>query len=293
MKKLNVSGQWLREETPADGDPGTTISEEPGRQTLAPEATTEAAAPGFDYNPEAFGEADPSTGRPSNLPEKYWNNETKTINAPAMLERHNTLESKLGSFAGAPDEYTIPDTMFPEGSGMESDETLVEQFSEIAKKHNMSQELYEELMTLQVGSQLAGLQNQTTPEDQRVAEIAKLGDDGERQIGVMTTAFENSISELPAADKEALLQGYRDAVVSASTAKFVQHLMGAAKTVNLPNFNTPAGPGMSRDELDSMNGKLDEKSGKRLVETDPAYRKQVDQAFKDYYGAGPNRQVIG
>ena len=26
---------------------------------------------------------------------------------------------------------------------------------------------------------------------------------------------------------------------------------------------------------------------------DPAYRKQVDQAFQDFYGAGPNRQVVG
>ena len=290
MNHLKLAGQWLRNEADADGDAGATAGE---RQSLAPAPEAEAATPGFDYSAEAFGEADPDTGRPSNLPEKYWNNETKTINAASMLERHNSLESKMGSFTGAPEEYAIPEELFPEGSGLTPDEKLIGEFSEVAKKHNMSQELYSELMALQVGSQFAAMQNQPSIDEARAAEMAKLGDDGERQIGIMTTAFENSISELPSGEREALLNGYRDAVVSASTAKFVQHLMGAAKTVNLPNLNTPAGQGMTRDELETMNGKLDEKTGKRLVETDPAYRKQVDQAFQDFYGAGPNRQVVG
>lgn len=295
---VKLFGQRFREEAPDGGDPGATTTPpadppaDPGRPSLAATPPAAKASPGFDYNPEAFGDPDPETGRPANLPEKYWNKETKTINASAILERHNSLESKLGSFAGAPESYEMPKELFPEGSGVTPDEELIGKFSEIAKKHNMSQELYNELMGLQVGSQLAALQNQPNPEQYRAAELAKLGDDGERQIGIMTTAFENSISELPSAEREALMKGYAEAVVSAPTAKFVRHLMNAAKTVQLPNFNTHT-TGTTKADIEVMNAKIDEKTGRRLVEVDPAYRKVVDQAFKDFYGEGPARQIVG
>ena len=38
--------------------------------------------------------------RPDNVPEKFWNNETKAVNHDQVLESYNQLSSKFGAFTG-------------------------------------------------------------------------------------------------------------------------------------------------------------------------------------------------
>lgn len=65
-------------------------------------------APPPTYDPTQYGEVDPKTGRPANVPSKYWDYEKREVKWPAVLEQHNWLQKKLGEKREKPpDAYTL------------------------------------------------------------------------------------------------------------------------------------------------------------------------------------------
>lgn len=97
---------------------------------------------------------DPTTGRPSNVPEKFWDAEKKAIRSDAVLKSYTELEKRAGAGDLAPanaDEYKM-DTVLDEvkkATGVEipaMDPEMSKAFREEAHKMGLSQKQYEGVM---------------------------------------------------------------------------------------------------------------------------------------------------
>lgn len=109
-------------------------------------------------------ETTPGMGsRPSWLPEKYQR-------LSDVEKARGELEKKLGGFTGAPEKYDIGALEIDE-----SDPTL-NAIMEVGKKHNMNQEIFQEVVGRLMSMQET--QDQMHIED----EVKKLGKDGERML---------------------------------------------------------------------------------------------------------------
>lgn len=95
----------------------------PAPQVPVPPVTQVATPPGPAYDPAVYGEVDVKTGRPANVPSKYWDYEKREVKWPAVLEQHNWLQKKLGDKKEKPPEaYAITsDADFTAPEGLDKD----------------------------------------------------------------------------------------------------------------------------------------------------------------------------
>ena len=92
--------------------------------------------------------------RPEKVPEKFWNNDTKTTNNDAVLESYNQLSSKFGAFTGAPEayEFALSEQLTEAGITLDGESPLIANFTEMAKEANMSSEMANKLVNMFVES---------------------------------------------------------------------------------------------------------------------------------------------
>ena len=204
-----------------------------------------------------------------------WFKSDKYKSVADQAKAYTSLESRFGSFVGAPPEgkyeFKAPDDL--PGVQLQSDHPMLAQFGEWAKKSQLSQAGYNELMGMFAHYELSQIP--------KVADIkAKLGPEADTRInGVVNWAKANLDAEGNALIREAT-KGANAAAVFQTIDKMI------AKTGARPMPRTGddaanvSGGGLTA--VQEMHGKRDA-NGKLLVDSDPKYRAKVDQAYRDYY----------
>lgn len=222
--------------------------------------------------------------RPENVPEKFWNSETKTTNNDAVLESYNQLSSKFGAFTGSPEayEFKLSEQLTESGAELDGESPLITQFTEMAKESNMSQEMANKLVNMYVESQHADGIAGGEAETARVAEqMGLLGDNANQRVSnIENWARANLTPEQ--------VEGLGEATTTAAGVQAVEALI--AKSKNAPMQTSDVNPvsQASRAELETLQFAKDE-NGNRKMQTDPEYAKMVRQKFAE---AMPGENII-
>jgi hypothetical protein len=225
--------------------------------------------------------------RPENVPEKFWNQDTKTTNNDAVLESYNQLSSKFGAFTGAPEayEFTLGEELVSKGANLDDESPLLTQFREMAKESNMSQEMANQYVNMFVEDQFAGAALAEEGEAARVTgEMEKLGDNAQQRVSNIENWAQANLNE---EQRNGLIE-------MATTAGAVQAIEGLiAKSRNAPmqtqDINGAGQVDMA--EIQKLQFAKDD-NGNRKMHTDPTYRKMVQDKFAQAL-PGENIQTVG
>jgi len=222
--------------------------------------------------------------RPENVPEKFWNNDTKAVNNDAVLESYNQLSSKFGAFTGAPEsyEFALSEQLTEAGVELSGDDPLITKFTEMAKDSNMSQDMANQLVNMFVESQYADSVSDGEAEEARVAEeMGKLGDSAQQRV--------NNIDNWARANlTPEQVEGLQDAATTAAGVQAIEALIAKSKNSPMQTGDVNPASAVSRQELESLQFAKDE-NGNRKMQTDPAYAKMVRQKFAE---AMPGENII-
>ena len=226
--------------------------------------------------------------RPENVPEKFWNNETKAVNNDAVLESYNQLSSKFGAFTGAPEayEYTLSEQLTEAGVELAADDPLISSFNELAKEANMSGEMANKLVNMFVESEYAKSGAGEEAETARQAEeMTKLGDNAQQRV--------NNIDNWARANlTPEQVEGLQDAATTAAGVQAIEALIAKSKNAPMQTEGiNPVGAGKSLDELNALKFARDE-NGNLKAQTDPEYRKMVSAEFERAF-PGENIITVG
>lgn len=233
------------------------------------------------------GVADALAARPDNVPEKFWNEESKTVNHEAVLTSYTELEGKFGAFTGAPEAYafTISDELKEKGVELKDDDPMVKAFTEMAKESNMSQAMANKLVNMFIENEFASGQAFDEAETTRVADEMKLlGDNAEtrvKNLGLWATAN---------MDAEAA-KGLQDITTTAAGVKAVEALIGMTRNAAITDDDLTGTGHIDMAEIQELQFAKDE-NGNRKMATDPAYRKMVQDKIAQAL-PGDNRTIVG
>jgi len=220
---------------------------------------SEEAAESVD-NAQAVADA---IERPDNVPEKFWNNETKSVNNDAVLESYNQLSSRFGSFTGAPDayEFALSEELAEKGVELDGESPLISQFTELAKEAGMNQDIANKLVNMFVEGQYADSLGAEEAETARQAEeMAKLGDNAAQRVNnIENWAKANLTPEQ--------VEGLTEMATTAASVTAIEALI--AKSKNAPMQTTDVNPAsaISMEELQKLQFAKDE-HGNRKMQTD-------------------------
>ena len=121
-------------------------------------------------------------------PEWFKSDKYKTVQAQA--EAYNSLESKFGSFTGAPDEYEMN---VPEGleGEFDNDDPLLTAAREFAKDSNMNQEGFDKLVSLWLTNTVESPEQAQANMNTQLVEV--LGDNHAQRISQVSGALSNML----------------------------------------------------------------------------------------------------
>ena len=218
------------------------------------------------------------TERPENVPEKFWDAESNTVKHDDVLKSYTELEGKFGAFTGAPEEYAvgISEELKEQGVELDADDPMVETAIEFAKEVGMNQEGFSKMLDLYATMELA---KQTAETEATNADIASLGDNADRRLNNLS---QWATKNLP----EDLVEGFKDAAVSADSVKAMEHLVSLTRKAPVVVPDAQATPGISREEVTKMQFEKDE-------HVDPAFRADYEKRRDDVHGTEDHRVVVG
>ena len=238
-------------------------------QEVAPETeattetteTTEVVSEGWMMSEDIKGEGE--------APEWFKANKYKTVADQAKA--YAGLESKLGAFTGAPEDgYKVE---LPEGIEGEiaDDDPMLVSFNEWAAEAGLSQEKHTELMALYVNGLM-----ETQPDIQE--EIKRMGKDAPQRINDFTAWAKANFDE----SEFVTLQGL---ATTAEGFAILEKMRGMLREtdVSAPD-NVKSVDNTSKEALYELI------KDPRYSES-PAFRKDVEQKFKDYFGTQPQSEI--
>ena len=214
--------------------------------------------------------------RPENVPEKFWNDETKTTNNDAVLESYNQLSSKFGAFTGAPEayEFSLNEQLTENGVNLDSDNPLIEKFTEMAKEANMSQDMANQFVNMFVEGQYADSLGAGEAEEARVAEeMTKLGANAQQRVDNISNWARANLSPEQ-------VEGLSEAATSANGVAAIEALIAMSKNSPMQTQDVNSAGAVNMAELQALQFAKDE-HGNRKMAIDPEYRKMVNQKFSE------------
>lgn len=247
--------------------------------SMASESTTETTTT----------ETTTTTGRPDNVPEKFWNTETNSINADAAVKSYTELESKFGSFTGAPDEYVFNSseemTAKLTEAGVEintEDDPLYQAAMDMAKETGMSQDGFDKLSNLYIMTQLGNAQADA---DYKVSQLQELGDRADQRLANINAWGEKNLDAQ-------LLESLQSSLTTAAMVPILEHMI--ASTRNAAVSATEAAPAAAIDpaKLTEMQFAKDD-NGNRRINTDPAFKAEYQKLMNAHYGETEHRTMVG
>ena len=226
--------------------------------------------------------------RPDNVPEKFWNDETKTVNNDQVLESYNQLSSKFGAFTGAPDEYafSLSKDLTSNGVELAADDPLIASFSEFAKEKGINQETANDLVNMFVESEYAKSLEGGEAETARVAEqMALLGDNAQQRVNNIDNWSKANLTPEQA-------EGLTGMATSAASVQAIEALIAKSKNAPMQTNDVNPASQVSRQELETLQYARDE-HGNRKMQSDPDYNKMVKAKYREVYGDGENIITVG
>jgi len=269
VNKFNNLWRVYREEATPDGEQG-------GAGEATPDADAAAVA-------EAAGEEAPESERPEWLLDKYLAEGKTTEDAiKDQAKSYKELQSKLGSFTGAPEKYEVvlAQEIKDAGFDIDSESDMLKDAIEFAKESNMSQDGFNKMIELWATNELAVANAQK----QAIEESFKSLDNAQSRI--------NNISAWANKSLPADLVGELDGMLTTpESVKLVERMIAMSR-------NAPVTPDESRasnvsaEDVTKMQFEKDE-HGNRRINTDPEFRKRYIKLRDEVHGTEEHRQQYG
>ena len=230
------------------------------------EATTETTEPTIDDTAWYLSEGVAGEGE---TPEWFKSGKYQTVEEQAKA--YLGLESKLGSFTGAPsDGY---ETVIPEGLEVEipSDDPLLANFNDWAQKAGLSQDAHSELLGVYIEGMMGSLPDME-------AEMKKIGPDANQRI---TDVVQWAKGTLDQGEFETL----QSLATTADGFKLLERMKSLTREtqISAPDTARPANSVTKEALYDLM---ADEK-----YQSSAAFRDEVKQKFDDFFGKEPAKTI--
>lgn len=228
-----------------------------------------------------------SIQRPENVPEKFWDNETKSVKHDQVLESYSNLEKQFGSFTGAPEQYkfSLSEELAEKGVELDLENPLISQFQEMAKEANMSQDMANKLVNMYVEGQYADSLSFEEQEQSRIQEeMGKLGDNAKQRLSNIENWAKANLNPEQ-------VEGLVDMATTAASVQAIEALIAKSRNAPMQTENVGNVSQLSMKELTDLQFAKDEHGNRRMA-TDREYRKMV-QAKMAEFAPGENIVTIG
>ncbi len=187
------------------------------------------------------------------------------------------LERRMGSFTGAPKDGKYEFTA-PEGVEVTRDHPVLQAFDKWAAEHQLSQTGYSELLGMLV-------QYEASQVPDMGAIKASLGENADQRLAGVAAWAKANLDAEGYADLSAAMSGANAAAVT----RVVESLIGKTRQVKMPGpgDDVPGTTGVAT--LTAIQAKMAEKlpDGRRRVDAEPGYRRQVEKEMADYFAQFP------
>lgn len=197
-------------------------------------------------------------------PEWFKGDKYKTVQAQA--EAYNALESKFGSFSGAPDDYEM---VVPEGMDVQFDEERLGEAKTMFKEMGMNQEGFNKAMEWYLGEIAGDPEAEEATMAQQVQEV--LGEKSAQRISQVSGALSNMLD----ADTYAEIAPYANTPEAIRLVEAVI-LATAPKVPPIDGGTNPEGFTMAK-LTEMRNERITEGPNKGSLRhhKDPEFRKQI------------------
>lgn len=232
--------------------------------------------------------AQPNSGKAWNLTDTTpgagekpaWFKNDKYVSVAKQAEAYVELEKRFGGFVGAPkdDKGAVAyKPTLPEGVAVDINHPVMQEFVKTAGELNMSQPAFDKMLGMLASYEASQAPNPTNAK-------AKLGPNADTRISSVASWARANLDETGYQLMRTVTAGHEMAPAFMLLEKMI------AKT-NQPSMpkpgadNAPAAA-QGKQALDEMQAKKGP-DGKRLYETSPDYRRQVEAARTEYFKANP------
>lgn len=262
-----------REEATPDGEQGGAGGEETPPENNDAEVVAKAVGE----------ETPPADERPEWLLDKYMGADKPLEDAiKDQAKSYKEIQSKLGSFTGAPDEYeiTVSDEIKEAGFDIDMGNELIKDAIEFAKSSNMNQEGFNKMIELWATNELAVANAQKA----QLEEAFNKMDNGKARIENISAWANKSLPADLVGELDSLL-------TTPESVKVVERMIALSRNAPVnPSDATPSN--VSADKVREMQFAKDE-HGNRRIQTDPQFRKEYQQLRDQVYGTEDHVQIMG
>lgn len=229
-----VAAAAAAEESP--GQPAASVPEKPAADPA--QVAAQAAPQPPTYDPAEYGEVDPKTGRPANVPSKYWDYDKREVKWSSVLTQHNWLQKKVGERREKPPEqYALTaDETFTPPEGLDKDPVYAGLATFAREDLELSQGQWDGLIR-RYWSLMA-----TSGQEITAAEIASLGEGGADRVNRLAQGLAANLSP----------EAYQEAVKDIQRAGSVMWIEELMKTALPPRIERGGGTEISGDTDDTL-----------------------------------------
>lgn len=224
-------------------------------------------------NPEANPSSDPTDSPPASNDTPLSPSDEEIKDAPKLfagkyksideLENgYKNLEKKIGSFAGAPEQYAIEDLNKDAELKFIQDDPDLNSFMELAKKNNMSQEMFDGILNIYRGY----VQKQI---NLAKVDYDKLGPQAEKRMSDLSNFAKNNLTE---AGYSRFKKFADSSVKEADLLLLLDDIRQASAPIEGPTADRPMSRGSS-DTIAQIKQKIIDNFDK--YQKDPTYRSQL------------------
>lgn len=255
---------------------GSTAAVDPNQDA---QAVAEAVGTAGETATWSFADGVPGQG---DVPE--WFKADKYKSVADQAKAYKDLESRFGSFTGAPEEYAdvqLNEQLVEMGVELDKEDPMYQDALEFAKSLDMNQEGFDKMIELYAMNQVA---EQQAIQDHKAEQIQQLGPQAEARINNIN-AWANR--NLP----PEMIEGLQEMATSASTVQTLERLIAMSRPAQVAPSGEPVS-GITEGELREMQFETD-KNGQRRIQTDPAFRAKFEELMNRFHGTENNVTVIG
>ena len=203
-----------------------------------------------------------------------WFKDGKYKSVADQAKAYAGLESKLGGFTGAPEEYEVSMPEDIEGFEFAEGDQMMGDFQNWAKEKQLSQEGFTELLHMFVKNEY-GAEGVS-----RESELKAIGDNAGQRLKNIDDFAKANLSE----DE---YEGILAATTTAAGVKAVEALIAKTRGLKIPadDGDIDAG-GISHSDIK-------ERMNDPRYQSDPAFRKETFKMYEKLFGKEPKRTTVG
>lgn len=228
----------------------------------------------------------PAVERPAYVPEKFWQADKGAPNVESLGKSYIELEKTLGQRPPkreVPEKYKVEK---PADVNLDFKEEDILPLIETAKDLGLTQDEFNKYLARELKTTVAAVEKaQTEQQESFKKEWAKLGKDADIRVKDVKDWAKANMDE----ETFRLAEKF---TTSADGFVLLEAMIGKTKGARLPRGTEGVSGSMSAEDLRAMKFKVDERTGKRLADIDPEYRKKVSDAYRQVYGTAPARDVV-